>query len=281
MEINHCTQINTILQTIFNREKEIQNKIDEKLHEDDMVIFYKNLNDIVKVEQTTLYTSLEYLMQYVDMDTNTNENTSVVANTTADMFNAWEYKYEFMLAYNNHKDEKQFYSTEFTRATSFVMDFCNHVLNITTLARDFNKEHLKVLQSISYILDVKYMRGQVSHTENWVKDLWEHFTYIINSNEQDCILDLWQHGNAFRFTLAKHTNRNQFYSANNRWSYEYSFMATLYLKIYHNTESIADTKIVESSSEEVSTEEVSTSEPHLMLNLGQADKIIVKPLIKN
>ena len=273
MEINHCTQINTILQTIFNREKEIQNKIDEKLHEDDMVIFYKNLNDIVKVEQTTLYTSLEYLMQYVG----TNENTSV----GVDMFNAWEYKYEFMLAYNNHKDEKQFYSTEFTRATSFVMDFCNHVLNINTLARDFNKEHLTVLRSISYILDVKYMRGQVSHTENWVKDLWEHFTYIINSNEQDCILDLWQHGNAFRFTLAKHNNRNQFYLANDRWSYEYSFMATLYLKIYHNTESIADTKIVESSSEEVSTEEVSTSEPHLMLNLGQADKIIVKPLIKN
>ena len=281
MEINHYTQINTILQTIYTREKEVQNKINEKLHEDDMVIFYASLNDIVKEEQKTLYTSLEYLMQYVGVDTGVNANTG--ADTGADMFNDWEYKYEYMLAYNNHKDEKQFYSTDFTRATSFVMDFCNHVLNITTLARDFNKEHLTVLQSISYILDVKYMRGQVSHTENWVKDLWEHFTYIINSKEQDSILDLWQHGNAFRFTLGKHNNRNQFYSANDRWSYEYSFMATLYLKIYHNTESLADTKIIETSSEEVSTasEEVSTSEPRLMLNFGQGDTIIVKPLVKN
>jgi len=263
MSLSQFDTVNTIVNNFYNREDQIKQKVADGSNEEEISHFCKNLNTTVLEENKQLWSCFQSFLKNLET------------------LDGWKYKHEFMLAYNNHKDKCQFYQSEngWTYEQSFVTDFIVHVMNITTPSRDFNTEYLNVLHNISYILDVKYKRGQVSNTENWVKDLWEHFTYIINSNDRDTILNLWRHGDAFRFTLDKHSERNQYYSATDGWSYEYSFMATLYLKIFHQLDTVANTEksVVTSSSDNTTESVADDSTLHLMLNTGTKNTVVLNP----
>ena len=213
------TIINTIINNFYNREHMLNTKIEDKCSEDELAQLLQKFNEELVDEEKQLWTCFQYIIEHLDS------------------INDWHYETEFILAYDNHKLNNQFYSQEqgFSYEKSFIVDFINHVMNFTTPSRDIKVEDLTILREINYILDVKYKRGLISNTMVWETDLWKLFSYIISSSERDTILDLWKHKKAFVNTLNLHTDMNQLYSAKDGWSYESSFLATLFVNIYNPT----------------------------------------------
>jgi len=215
-DTDYIGEMNKIINNFYSRDEIIRNKLNETTDTSELDIFYKKINEELFKDESALWALSQYLC----------DNLSII--------DGWDYKYEFMLTYNNHKNQ-QYYSPKigFTRERSFITDLMCNILNITTPARNQKPEHINVLYCINTILDVKYGRGNVSDTSVWLKDLWAYFEYIINSPDRDIILNLWIYGKQFNITIESHKDNSQLFYKEKGWTYQQSFVATFYSLLYH------------------------------------------------